>query len=570
MRLTKRCWALLKLLRAARWLTTSQIHRRYFRESTMDAARKRLRKLIEAEYLIRFRENRMSEAAFALGREGRRVLGEDVISRVRLGRRPPKQWEHFRGINDVRIAVERLDDVSYFFSCWELQALGWNRSVIPDAVFSIGGRNFVLEYDRGFENTKFFVSTKMAAYRLGLDGLPVTAILVVCDSQLRLDALRRAIGDEQVVYTTITDIREDGLPSPLAGASASIKAEAIVANGPRASSRTGGDPDACGAEAIRRSGTFAMSETLLSRSLVVKRVLAAQVAFYQLLGSVSALALMRGGQDGIRDHRVLEESRQNHSVRRILKSFSSRSPAGYTTQSLSLTHKSMAWRPYENLIDGELDNRVPGKVTGWIRFLRRGQTPLRVELDLKGDFHEDIRGKAFRINNPQPTDRHRLLGRAGSYVERIRRTQRGIVGDITGGFSLGVWSEELLERLLANQERRWALRATSEVEREDLRQTFVAGSRKQIEQGEMCYCHFDYPYIEWYGEKNGRVVLELEPSQLELIEEPTPERPQGRKEPFEMEMIQSRSCWPVWRACLKSASVEGSSRSGPKAPKSSE
>src|SRR3989441_295771 len=26
----------------------------------------------------------------------------------------------------------------------------------------------------------------------------------------------------------------------------------------------------------------------------------------------------------------------------------------------------MAWRPYENLIDGELDNRTPGKVTGWM------------------------------------------------------------------------------------------------------------------------------------------------------------------------------------------------------------
>ena len=27
----------------------------------------------------------------------------------------------------------------------------------------------------------------------------------------------------------------------------------------------------------------------------------------------------------------------------------------------------------------------------------------------------------------------------------------------------------------------------------------------------------DYPYIEWYSEANGRVVLELEPSQLEVV-----------------------------------------------------
>ena len=49
----------------------------------------------------------------------------------------------------------------------------------------------------------------------------------------------------------------------------------------------------------------------------------------------------------------------------------------------------MAFRPYENLIDGELDNRVPNKVTGWIRFFRQGREPLKVSLDLDGDFHED-------------------------------------------------------------------------------------------------------------------------------------------------------------------------------------
>jgi hypothetical protein len=30
--------------------------------------------------------------------------------------------------------------------------------------------------------------------------------------------------------------------------------------------------------------------------------------------------------------------------------------------------KTMAWRPSEYLIDGELDNTTPGKVTGWMRF----------------------------------------------------------------------------------------------------------------------------------------------------------------------------------------------------------
>ena len=48
----------------------------------------------------------------------------------------------------------------------------------------------------------------------------------------------------------------------------------------------------------------------------------------------------------------------------------------------------MAWRPYGNLISGELDNCVPGKVTGTIFFFRRNKTPLKVNLYLDGDFHE--------------------------------------------------------------------------------------------------------------------------------------------------------------------------------------
>lgn len=71
----------------------------------------------------------------------------------------------------------------------------------------------------------------------------------------------------------------------------------------------------------------------------------------------------------------------------------------------------MAWRPYENLIDGELDNRTPGQVTGWMRFHRKNATPLRVALDLTGDFHDDIRGTLIRLHNPKPSDRADTFGR---------------------------------------------------------------------------------------------------------------------------------------------------------------
>ena len=109
----------------------------------------------------------------------------------------------------------------------------------------------------------------------------------------------------------------------------------------------------------------------------------------------------------------------------------------------------MAWRPYQNLIDGELDYRTPGKVTGWMRFFRRGEEPLRVTLDLAGDFHEDIRGKVIRLKNPEPADKNEVeLDRPGTHMEGFAPMQRGVVGDITAGIPLGPWTEQLAMNLM--------------------------------------------------------------------------------------------------------------------------
>lgn len=124
-------------------------------------------------------------------------------------------------------------------------------------------------------------------------------------------------------------------------------------------------------------------------------------------------------------------------------------------------------------MDGELDNTAPYEVTGWIRFFRKDRKPVKVTLDLEGNFHEDIRGKIIRLTNPHPSDRNDVLERRGSYMDRIARTQRGEAGDITAGLS-------------------------------------VNGQ----------YPYVDYPYIEWYSEQNGRVVLELDPSQVVVVEPP--------------------------------------------------
>lgn len=54
----------------------------------------------------------------------------------------------------------------------------------------------------------------------------------------------------------------------------------------------------------------------------------------------------------------------------------------------------MAWRPYDQLIEGELDNTVRGKVTGWMRFIGLNE---KITFDLNGDFHRDIRGAKVRL-----------------------------------------------------------------------------------------------------------------------------------------------------------------------------
>jgi hypothetical protein len=126
----------------------------------------------------------------------------------------------------------------------------------------------------------------------------------------------------------------------------------------------------------------------------------------------------------------------------------------------------MAWRPYEYLIEGELDNTIPGKVTGWMRFAGLEE---RIVFDLEGNFHRDIRGTKIHLfgdGNGEDDEKAR------KYMQCFSSTQTGKVGDITVGLPP---------------------------------RDYVA-----------------YPYIEWYSDENGRVVLELESDQIKVIGEPIP------------------------------------------------
>ena len=125
----------------------------------------------------------------------------------------------------------------------------------------------------------------------------------------------------------------------------------------------------------------------------------------------------------------------------------------------------MAFRPTPNLIEGVLDNTTPGCVLGWIDFYRGGKQPLHCVLDLDGDFHDDIRGRILHFWNEHPIDAgcNGSLGRSEpDYIDHLHPIQKGNPGDITAQ-------------------------------------------------------HYGTLYIEWYSERNGRVVLNIPLSQSEVL-----------------------------------------------------
>jgi hypothetical protein len=115
-------------------------------------------------------------------------------------------------------------------------------------------------------------------------------------------------------------------------------------------------------------------------------------------------------------------------------------------------------------LQGELDNTKPLQVTGWMRFAGMSE---KVTFNLKGDFHRDIRGAKIRFTGDGAEDDD-----AGRYMSCFAAHQTGDVGDITAGLP----------------------------------------PRDYV----------DYPYIEWYSDPNGRVVIELEPQQVQVIGTPVP------------------------------------------------
>ena len=127
----------------------------------------------------------------------------------------------------------------------------------------------------------------------------------------------------------------------------------------------------------------------------------------------------------------------------------------------------MAFRPSMYVQEGEFDNTHPNKVTGWIKFAGMNK---KVTFELEGNFHRDIRGAKIHFTGDAYEDGADID--CGDYFEGFALHQTGKVGDITAGLPPNDYGST--------------------------------------------------PYIEVFSVQNGRVVIELEPVQLEVIGTPIP------------------------------------------------
>ena len=132
----------------------------------------------------------------------------------------------------------------------------------------------------------------------------------------------------------------------------------------------------------------------------------------------------------------------------------------------------MAFRVSDLVVDGEIDNTVKGRVTGWIQFSDRSD---RVRLDLRGNCHPDLAGWKFRIKRLRPVPSWADPSDTGG----LASLQQGEAGDITAAQRLKDHDcsvKELITRTRLGEPPPFTW-------------------RKAL-------------YLEWYSDSNGRVVIQ--------------------------------------------------------------
>ena len=208
---------------------------------------------------------------------------------------------------------------------------------------------------------------------------------------------------------------------------------------------------------------------------------------------------------------------------RILSVCDLLSPARRTherVRSSSLITRLMTWKLSDNLIDAELSNLVPGWVEGWMRLYRHGKSPLEVHISLRGNFDMDIEGKVLRLKNQKPRDRNVTRSKEGTYLEGFSPVQLGLVTTIGAGLSEPDKSNESQQLKLEN-ELDWERLDLGREDPEGRRREWGDQHPTRADENGIFQPHVAHPRIEWLS-TDGFVVLEPDPSQIEILDEDIP------------------------------------------------
>src|SRR6516165_4820142 len=136
----------------------------------------------------------------------------------------------------------------------------------------------------------------------------------------------------------------------------------------------------------------------------------------------------------------------------------------------------MAWRIEQNVVCGEIDNQIGGRVEGRIWLAGRSE-PL--VLRLTGNCHIDLAGCRLDFSNPNP--------RVDSSIT-LSPNQNGVVGDMTAARKVRVIEFNAGEA--------------------------TKGEKKPPER------FANSLYLEWFSEHDGRVVIELAGYKIRVSEPP--------------------------------------------------
>src|SRR5437763_95265 len=129
----------------------------------------------------------------------------------------------------------------------------------------------------------------------------------------------------------------------------------------------------------------------------------------------------------------------------------------------------MAFRIHDSVVRGEIDNRVKGIVRGKIWVEGRADA---VALELEGNAWPDLAGCLLTFTNPQKRVPHPGL-------DSLDPIQRGSIGDLTASRKVRVFDIPLDDAL-------------DMIHRKEKPPEHMANSL----------------YLEWFSERNGRVVIE--------------------------------------------------------------